>query len=1184
MDALSREMIRLIQANLQVGDVAPTYTIKLKRPTEFHLPPKELTIPDGALVSFDISISEEFGCSSANVTIENCYGLKSPEFAVAKHINDSSIIKNTQHNRVQLEYYNYLVPETWIQICAGYGWSAVPILTGAIDVSNINSNDATVQLSIRDNMRYLVDQNIDSMIHGRQLSYPRTDNLVIISDQDPDTSNKVSMLKVINTLHYLNVRTGPGTGYPSIGKLYNGNLVQYVDEVINEYGNKWYKILFNGEERWIFHEYAELLNTSATIKSRPIVKVDKIKNIDGNHVHVRSGPGVSYMEIGTMEYGDYTGYIKTEYVNAVPWFNINYGSTNGWICGLYSSVIESNSPAQNVADFKNHLHVKANPSTESETIGYIYDGNGYEFIETTQDENELYWHKIKFMGEDGLVKQGWVDDELSSFEQETTVISSHTLAEIVNVTTHLNVRSGPSTSYPVIFRVYNGQKFPYLDSKGDGTSIWHHILYTGKDGKNHEGFVFGKYVKVGPGHKNDYSNNIDKQDSDILVDMTAMTNPLNNKWTASAIVHDLAVQAVTIGGNGGPYLLDRKICDVWTSEYTITDKETQQPSRYVINEANFPYTMNYFDAAMQIVNQMGDMSFKCNRYGDIMLFRNKKWLTLEDPDWEVKDYVDLTEASLQYDVQNMRGRVLVISDNGSTLFEHKGIAYANCKGVNRQFAIKVPFADTLEKRKEVARSAFQQILSNWRVMSIAVPGNPLMEIGDIVRIYDMVTTATSLFRIKEIRHNFSAEGFITQLDLVWAAVVGAGEVSLLSEEIPNYAKRFKYDLKFTGASKPMKFKFPSTIYGATVRLKDPITNEVLANISIKGNTSLSDSSNPTAPTKYIKLVKNGVNVRNSPDLNDTSIKKVRSNGFTMKFLAEVGNFYKGIDNEDGQEAYIWKAYCTTYEQNGNTSTNLLDSGDVGTFISLVESKIGCGYTYGTDGEILTEQKLRQLESFFGYSHYHKGNKGDDDYYNAEDWIGHQVFDCSGLIVWALRQMGLISSSSDYSAAGLFKDICYEVSKNDVQPGDLFFRQGQGGIYHVGVVVNGGYVVEARGTRYGVITRQLPRAEKFGRIKKLSNTTTFDITQIDGSTPVQIDVTPVPISYSITTTFNESVPQVVTDKVKLLSGNLLFYKGDCVLYYIGVESDGGEKNSLVLKWAPMISTPINLDLIYDVLIY
>ena len=158
MDALSREMIRLIQANLQVGDVAPTYTIKLKRPTEFHLPPKELTIPDGALVSFDISISEEFGCSSANVTIENCYGLKSPEFAVAKHINDSSIIKNTQHNRVQLEYYNYLVPETWIQICAGYGWSAVPILTGAIDVSNINSNDATVQLSIRDNMRYLVDK------------------------------------------------------------------------------------------------------------------------------------------------------------------------------------------------------------------------------------------------------------------------------------------------------------------------------------------------------------------------------------------------------------------------------------------------------------------------------------------------------------------------------------------------------------------------------------------------------------------------------------------------------------------------------------------------------------------------------------------------------------------------------------------------------------------------------------------------------------------------------------------------------------------------------------------------------------------------------------------------------------------------------------------------------------------
>jgi hypothetical protein len=106
MNALSREMLRLIYSNLQVGDEAPTYILKLRRANEFHLPPKELTIPDGGVVSIETTGSSEFGCSTASITIENCYGRKSGEFDVSKHAEDSSIIADSQMNAKQRSTIN----------------------------------------------------------------------------------------------------------------------------------------------------------------------------------------------------------------------------------------------------------------------------------------------------------------------------------------------------------------------------------------------------------------------------------------------------------------------------------------------------------------------------------------------------------------------------------------------------------------------------------------------------------------------------------------------------------------------------------------------------------------------------------------------------------------------------------------------------------------------------------------------------------------------------------------------------------------------------------------------------------------------------------------------------------------------------------------------------------------------
>lgn len=145
------------------------------------------------------------------------------------------------------------------------------------------------------------------------------------------------------------------------------------------------------------------------------------------------------------------------------------------------------------------------------------------------------------------------------------------------------------------------------------------------------------------------------------------------------------------------------------------------------------------------------------------------------------------------------------------------------------------------------------------------------------------------------------------------------------------------------------------------------------------------------------------------------------------------------------------------------------------FIELIKSKLGCGYVYGSQGEVMTKGLLDTLIKRFGRSHYYF------DGYSAEKWLGKQCFDCSGLIVWALEQLGLIRT--DLTADGLYQ-LCEPVQKSKLEVGDLVFYQNSNGYKnHVGVYIGNGRVIHARGTAYGVVeTEMFNNFTAFGRLK------------------------------------------------------------------------------------------------------
>lgn len=136
------------------------------------------------------------------------------------------------------------------------------------------------------------------------------------------------------------------------------------------------------------------------------------------------------------------------------------------------------------------------------------------------------------------------------------------------------------------------------------------------------------------------------------------------------------------------------------------------------------------------------------------------------------------------------------------------------------------------------------------------------------------------------------------------------------------------------------------------------------------------------------------------------------------------------------------------------------------FVSYANSKVGCPYLWGGQGETLYEIITKYAKT-----------KGQSDS-ATKDMIKFmgikdvEFFDCSGLGVYFMLEHGLISY--DTTADGLYRK-CDKISAAEAVPGDfVFFLDNSGKANHVGYVVENGYVVHAINQKQGVIKEKLSK--------------------------------------------------------------------------------------------------------------
>lgn len=152
-----------------------------------------------------------------------------------------------------------------------------------------------------------------------------------------------------------------------------------------------------------------------------------------------------------------------------------------------------------------------------------------------------------------------------------------------------------------------------------------------------------------------------------------------------------------------------------------------------------------------------------------------------------------------------------------------------------------------------------------------------------------------------------------------------------------------------------------------------------------------------------------------------------------------------------------------------------------------------GYIYGTAGIMWTE-KLQKSWSQAGHKNYEQTAR-----YGAQ-WIGRMVCDCSGLLCWALKQLGV--KDFVHQARYQYTDQCKahgtmtggkRSDGKPLLPGTAVFLQGdQDHIHHVGVYVGHGICIEAKGTRWGVVTSAPDHWDHWGELKMVDYTNVAEL--------------------------------------------------------------------------------------------
>lgn len=308
------------------------------------------------------------------------------------------------------------------------------------------------------------------------ISTAQAKNTVIQKDTKHEQTTDVVKYEnqVTVNKNVLRVRTQPNTSSAIMGRVYEGEVLQVIEE-----DNGWLKINHNGKVGYVSSQFVK---DSGSNGSDNIQVASGDYKVNVSSLRVRTGPSTSHTILGSM----YKGQVVPVTGEVQNWFKINYKGQDAYISKDYISKSGSNANEQQnnvtvqadgiyIVDATS-LRVRTGPATYHSVIGGVLNGRT---LQVTGVENG--WLKINHNGRTGYVSSEYVKFVKRGTPPKPETSNPSTGATVddyyVNVSV-LNVRSGAGTNHGVIGALLKGIKVQVLFEQNG----WKKINYNGKNG------------------------------------------------------------------------------------------------------------------------------------------------------------------------------------------------------------------------------------------------------------------------------------------------------------------------------------------------------------------------------------------------------------------------------------------------------------------------------------------------------------------------------------------------------------------------------------------------------------------------------------------------------------------------------------------------------------------------------
>ena len=321
------------------------------------------------------------------------------------------------------------------------------------------------------------------------------------SDSVQTDGKPVTASGIVVNCTSLRIRSGPGTGYPSVGSVAQGHRVE-ITEIKTVGAAVWGKIA----EGWICLSYVQL--DKPLEESKPPVQEQTPNTgtteapsnvqhgviVNCNTLNVRSGAGLSNKLVDSLNRGTQVEIYETKNAEGMVWGRIK----QGWVCMQYVQLEYAGSTADaksGTVISSTALNIRATPSITGAWVGSLPSGSKIQVYET-QEAGGMTWGKID---------RGWVcmtyvrmDDtsgekpsgDTASDNSSAPESTVETITGTVTVSGSLRIRMGAGTNTAQVG----------LLSNGTAVTIYETTMVAGvKWGRIDQGWICMNYVKLGDG-------------------------------------------------------------------------------------------------------------------------------------------------------------------------------------------------------------------------------------------------------------------------------------------------------------------------------------------------------------------------------------------------------------------------------------------------------------------------------------------------------------------------------------------------------------------------------------------------------------------------------------------------------------------------------------------------------------